>query len=138
MKNLIIIFLACCIFSFTGVTNAAELSANDLKVLKQVDIPVYPGLEFMNGNLQSMMSVRFVSADNINTIREWYRNNFPKWSINDLYGSWILYDAKPGGGPMNYMTKKHIMIVENINLPQWYGLPENMTTEVMIAIPGLN
>lgn len=118
------------------LVNASELTVNDSKTLKQAGIPIYPGLEFMNGITGDLISMRFATSDNVKILREWYRKKLPKWAVYDEYGIWILYDGKPGGGPANYMTKKNISIMENTNIPQWFSMPANMTTEVTITLPG--
>lgn len=134
-KFLLVSLLVCQILF---LVNASELSVNDSKILKQAGIPIYSGLKYMNGITGDMISMRFATSDNVKTLREWYRKKLPKWAIYDEYGLWILYDGKPGGGPTNYMTKINIAIMENKNLPQWFSMPENMTTEVTITLPGAN
>jgi hypothetical protein len=133
-SKIIVISLLVCQTLF--LVNAAELTVNDSKTLKQAGIPVYPGLEFINGITGDLISMRFATSDNVKALREWYRKELPKWAIYDEYGIWILYDGKPGGGPANYMTKKNISISENTNIPQWFSMPANMTTEVTITLPG--
>jgi len=134
ISKLLLISLLVCQPLF--LVDASELSANDSKILKQAGIPIYPGLEYMNGITGDMISMRFATSDNIITLREWYQKHLPKWAVYDEYGIWILYDGKPGGGPGNYMTKKNISIMGNTNIPQWFSMPANMTTEVTITLPG--
>ena len=132
------LFVSLLAYQSLFLVNASELSVNDSKTLKQAGIPVYSGLKYMNGITGDMISMRFATSDKVKTLREWYRKNLPKWAIYDEYGIWILYDGKPGGGPANYMTKKNISISENKNLPTWFSLPKNITTEVTITLPGAN
>ena len=135
MKNLLLITLACCVFGFTSGIGAEELSAQGSKVLKQTGIATYPSSKFVNGTTGDITSFRFASSDNVNKVREWYRKKFPKWAIEDRYGSWILYNGKAGGGPAEYMYKNQVLIMENKNLQQWFGLPASMSTEIIISLP---
>lgn len=122
---------------FSGFNSYAEgtLSAGNKDILKKAGIPLYSGLRYVNGGTGDITSMRFASTDDVKTVRDWYRKSLPKWALNDEYGSWILYNGKPGGGPANYMTKNQVMVMENKNLQQWFGLPASMTTEVVINIP---
>lgn len=129
------VILACCVLSLSYGAGAAELSAERSKVLKQTGIPVYPASTYVNGTTGDITSFRFASSDEVKKVREWYREKFPEWALNNEYGSWILYNGKPGGGPAEYMSKHQILIMENKNLQQWFGLPASMTTEIIISLP---
>ena len=135
MKNLLIITLACFVFGFTVSIGAEELSAEGSKILKQIGIPVYPGSKFINGTTGDITSFRFASSDGEKKVRDWYREKFPKWALENNYGSWILYNGKPGGGPAEYMYKNQILVQENIMLIEWFSLPASMTTEIIISLP---
>jgi hypothetical protein len=135
MKNTMMLFLTCCVLCITYAVDANELSAQGSKVLKQSGIPVYPAATYVNGTTGDITSFRFASADNVKKIRAWYREKLPEWALSDEYGSWVLYNGKPGGGPVEYMTKSQVLIGENNNLQQWFGLPASMTTEVIITLP---
>ena len=135
MKNLLLVILACCIFGFTGGTGAEEFSAEGSKVLKQIGIPIYPAAKYANGTTGDITSFRFASSDELKKVRDWYREKFPQWAIYNEYGSWILYNGKAGGGPAEYMYKNQIMVLENKNLQEWFGLPASMTTEIVIMLP---
>jgi hypothetical protein len=135
MKNIMMVVLACCVLCITCAVDANELSAQGLKVLKQSGIPVYPAATYINGTTGDITSFRFASSDNVTKVRDWYREKLPEWALNSDYGSWILYNGKPGGGPAEYMTKSQVLIGENNNLQQWFGLPASMTTEVIITLP---
>ena len=135
MKNLLIVFFACCALCFSVVTAAAELSAEDQKLLKEIGVPPYPDAQYINGSLAGMTGVRFATSDAVEKVRNWYREKFPKWAVDAKYGTWILYNGKPDGGPAEYMTKTQVMVIENKNLQQWFGLPASMTTEIVIMLP---
>lgn len=134
-KTFLFIVLSLIFISFNASANN-PLSSKDKDILDKAGVPIYSGLEFMNGITGDMISMRFATSENVKTLREWYRKKLPKWAVYDEYGIWILYDGKPGGGPANYMTKINISITENTNIPQWFSMPANMTTEVTITLPG--
>ncbi len=130
-------FITALLLSLMSVGVCAEnmLPAKDKAVLEQAGVPLYPGLQFVNGAIQGEMGVRFATADDVEKVREFYRKAFPSWALNDEYGSWILYNGESGGGPMAYMSKNQVMVAENENLQAWFGVPEDMKTEVVIALP---
>lgn len=134
-KTFLFIVLSLILISFNASANN-PLSVKDKDILDKAGVPIYPGLKYMNGITGDMISMRFATSDNVETLREWYRKKLHKWAVYDEYGIWILYDGKPGGGPASYMTKKNISITENTNIPQWFSMPANMTTEVTITLPG--
>lgn len=135
MKNIMLLVLTCCALSLTFGVGAEELSAQRAKVLEQTGIPVYPAATYVNGTTGDITSFRFASSDDVKKVRGWYRNKFSEWALSDEYGSWILYNGKSGGGPAEYMYKHQILIAENKNLQQWFGLPASMTTEIIISLP---
>ncbi|GBE14971.1 MAG TPA: hypothetical protein ENH32_01115 [Proteobacteria bacterium] len=137
MKRTMIFTLTIClplIFS-AGIALAADLPAKDVKILKEAGIPLYKGAEFLNGGLGGEIGARFASSAPVEDVRAFYKGKFPAWALNAEYGSWILYDGKPGGGPAAYMGKQQVSVKENKNLPSWFGVAKNMTTEIMIVVP---
>jgi len=114
---------------------AGTLSGADAKKLESSGIPSYPGAVFVNGTLGGGMGVRFATSDPVEKVRAFYRQRLSSWALDDQYGSWILYDGKPGGGPAEYMDKKQVMVTKNGNLPGWFGLAGEMTTEILVVVP---
>jgi hypothetical protein len=127
----------CLLLMFTaGIALAADLPAKDAKILNEAGIPVYKGAEFTNGGLgDELIGARFASSSAVEDVRSFYRSKFESWALNDQYGSWILYDGKPGNSPAAYMGKQQVSVVKNENLPSWFGLDKNMTTEIIIVVP---
>jgi len=117
-----------------GIALAADLPAKDAKILKEAGIPLYKGTEFINGGL-SEIGARFASSAPVEDVQAFYREKFPSWALNAEYGSWILYNGEPGGGPAAYMDKQQVSVKKNKNLPSWFGLDKNMTTEIIIVMP---
>ena len=115
---------------------AADLPAKDAKIMEEAGIPLYKGAEFINGGLgDELIGARFASSAPVEDVRAFYQDKFPNWALNAEYGAWILYDGEPGGGPAAYMGKQQISVVTNKNLPEWFGLAKNMTTEIIIVVP---
>lgn len=139
IQNINLVFILLALLNFTANADADNsLLKVDKDILDKVGVPVHSELKYLNGITGDMISMRFTTTDNVEALREWYREKLPKWAIYDEYKLWILYDGKPGGGPANYMTKINISIMENKNIPQWFSMPSNMTTEVIITLPGEN
>ena len=118
------------------VVLAADLPAKDTTILKEEGIPVYAGAEYVNGRLgESMQGLRLVSPADLEEVRAFYRSELPSWALNAEYGSWILYNGEAGTGPAAYMGKQQVMVVENKMLPEWFGLDESKTIEIVIVVP---
>lgn len=115
---------------------AADLPAKDAKIMEEAGIPLYKGAEFINGGLgDELVGARFASSAPVEDVRAFYQDKFPNWALNAEYGAWILYDGEPGGGPAAYMGKQQISVATNKNLPEWFGLAGNKTTEIIIVVP---
>lgn len=120
----------------TVIALAADLPAKDVKILEEAGIPLFKGAEFINGGLgDELVGARFASSATVEDVRAFYRDKFPNWALNAEYGAWILYDGEPGGGPAAYMGKEQISVVTNKNLPEWFGIAKNKTTEIIIVVP---
>jgi len=120
----------------TVIALAADLPAKDVKILEEAGIPLFKGAEFINGGLgDELVGARFASSAPVEDVRAFYQDKFTKWALNAEYGAWILYDGEPGGGPAAYMGKQQISVVTNKNLPEWFGIAKNKTTEIIIVVP---
>ena len=120
----------------TVIALAADLPAKDVKILEEAGIPLFKGAEFINGGLgDELVGARFASSAPVEDVRAFYRDKFTNWALNAEYGAWILYDGEPGGGPAAYMGKQQISVVTNKNLPEWFGIAKNKTTEIIIVVP---
>jgi hypothetical protein len=134
MKKMIITMLGC-MFFLGGVAVAAELSDSHTKLLKESGIPLYKGTQFINGGLgDDVVGARFATSAAVDDVRTFYREAFPGWALQSEYG-WTLYDGKSSKSPAAFIGKKSVTVQENKNLPEWFGLPQDMTTEIMIVVP---
>ncbi len=134
MKKMITTMLGCMLF-LGGVAVAAELSDSHTKLLKESEIPLYKGTQFINGGLgDDVVGARFATSAPVDDVRMFYREAFPGWALQSEYG-WTLYDGKPSKSPAAFIGKKSVTVQENKNLPEWFGLPQDMTTEIMIVVP---
>lgn len=129
------LFVLTAIALSTVAAWAQGLSPKDAAVLKGAGIPVYQGAKYINGQLGGISGVRFVSSADLEEVRAFYRSALPGWALNSQYGTWILYNGKPGGGPATYMNKQQVMVVKNMKLSSMFGLDKEMTTEIMIVVP---
>jgi len=135
MKKLIT-SVAFFLFFISGVAFAAELTDRDARLLKQSGIPLYKDSQFINGGLgDDVVGARFATKAAVDDVRKFYRDAFPDWALQSEYG-WTLYDGKPSKSPADFIGKKSVTVQENKNLPEWFGLPQDMTTEIMIVVPG--
>lgn len=115
----------------------AGWSANDIPAEAQETIdatgfPIYPDASYCTGD--PSMGMRLASSDSVEKVREWYRAQFPEWSVYDKYGGWILHPG-PADAPMPVvMSGNQVSITQNPALPEWHGLSPDMTTEILIAV----
>ena len=128
LRWLIFILFAC----LTINAHAADLKQSDISLIESVGVPVYSEAIFVYGN--SDVGFRFATSVSPDEVRKWYREKLPKWSVLDEYGSWIMYDGKPGAGLGEVMSKNQILIKKNEDLPGWYSLEKSLTTEITIMI----
>ena len=134
MKKLITTMLAF-MFFLGGIAVAAELSDSHSKLLKESGIPLYKDTQFIDGGLgDDVVGARFATSAAVDDVRTFYREAFPGWALQSEYG-WTLYDGKPSKSPAAFIGKKSVTVQENKNLPEWFGLPQDMTTEIMIVVP---
>ena len=128
MKRLILVlFLICSANSY-----AASLQPSDAQLIKAAGVPVFPKATFAIGSKAA--GFRFVTSTPPEEVRSWYRQKLPEWSLLDKYGSWILYNGKPGMDMRGVMSNNQIGVKSNDKLPEWYGLDKNVTTEILIMI----
>jgi len=112
---------------------AGSLSDQDEKLIKNAGIPLYSKARFVYGN--SSVGYRFASSEPVQAVQLWYRAKLSTWPVMDQYGSWIIYNGKPGAGLGEIMSKPQVTVQINDKLPEWHSLDKNMTTEIVIMIP---
>ena len=111
---------------------AASLQPSDAKLIEAAGVPLFTGATFVNGNKD--VGFRFASSTSPEEIQKWYRQQLPKWSLFSEYGGWILHNGASDIGMGEVMSKNQINVKHNDNLPQWFSLNKNMTTEIVIMI----
>lgn len=122
-------------FFLGGVAVVAELSDSHSKLLKESGTPLYKGTQFIDGGLgDDVVGARFATSAAVDDVRTFYREAFPGWALQSEYG-WTPYDGKPSKSPAAFIGKKSVTVQENKNFPEWFGLPQDMTTEIMIVVP---
>ena len=126
-KMLIILFLVFSVNSY-----AASLQPSDVKLIEAAGVPLFSKATFVYGNRD--VGFRFASSTLPEEVQQWYRQQLSKWALFNEYNSWILYDGAPGSGMGEVMSRNHVSIQHNDNLPQWHSLDKNMTTEIVIMI----
>lgn len=115
-----------------GVWAGDEIPANYQAAIDAANVPAYPGAVFCTGDPASGM--RLATSDSVETVRNWYRAQLPDWNTYEGYGSWILY-AGPADASMTVVFSNYqVSVKENAEIPNWHGLPADMTTEIVIAL----
>jgi len=128
MKIMALLFLG-----FVAVSaNADELSAADAQLLNEAGIALCDTCEFVNGGRD--IGYRFASSASVDSVKQWYLQTMPDWSEGDLYGTAVLYKGEPGRGMRELMTSTQIVISKNMDMPEWFSVAEDVTTEVIVMI----
>ncbi|RME55626.1 MAG: hypothetical protein D6790_15790 [Caldilineae bacterium] len=136
MKTLISL-VALFLFLGAGAVFAADLPDKDAKYLEGAGIPLYKGAVYTNGGLgDAYVGARFACNAPVTKVQAFYREKFPNWAlISDQYGTWILYEGEQSEQMGAYMGKKSISVREEKQLPGWFNLSSDMTTEILIVVP---
>lgn len=128
MNKLFALFL----MFFSVSSYAISLPVPDSKLIEDASIPLNPEAIFVYGNKSA--GFRFAASLSPEKVRQWYRQQLPKWSLYNKYGVWMLYDGVSDKGMAEVMSVNNISITHNENLPEWHSLDKSMTTEIVIMI----
>ena len=116
--------------------HAAEVPAEVAAAMEATGVPMYPGAVYCLGDPVSGM--RIAAGDDPEKVRSWYRKSLSEWSLyhSETIGIWTLYDGPADlTGYGEIMTYNNVSILANEELPAWYGLAKNMTTEITMGLP---
>ncbi|UCF31137.1 MAG: hypothetical protein JSV26_01545 [bacterium] len=130
-KALVVILLG--LLTWAVPILAADIPAGVKADLDGAGIEVYPGAVYCIGSAD--MGVRFATKDSPEAVREWFRKKYPGWSVREEFGMWTLYDGPPGKDFGDIVSFSNVNVQTNKQLPGWHSLPEDMTTEILIALP---
>jgi hypothetical protein len=126
-----VLLTALMLWSIVG-WSGNDIPAAAQKIIDAVNFPIYPDAVYCTGD--PSMGMRLASSDSVEKVREWYRAQFPDWSVYEEYGGWILHPG-PADAPMPVvMSGYQVSITQNPALPEWHGLSADMTTEILIAL----
>jgi len=128
MKRLAFILIV--LFSVNAF--AANLQPSDSKLISDSGVPLYSNATFVNGSKD--VGYRFATSTKPEEVQKWYRQQLPNWALYKEYGGWIRYDGASGMGMGEVMSENQVMVKKNDNLPAWFSLEKNMTTEIVIMI----
>ena len=139
LKRMLIVVLSCVLF-IPSVSLSEELSASDRKMLEKAGIPPYPEA-VLYGRVESMttgtITFSFATSDNLEKVRDWYKEKLSGWGVTEYFGSFGIYRGKEGLEWMEAMVNDNVVIDEDKNMHQWYEqLKPNMTTLVKITLMG--
>lgn len=129
MKKMI---LFLCLVCTATVASATDLPGPDAELINNAGIPLYDKAVFAYGN--SSVGFRFATSDSPETVRQWYMEQLSGWTVFDQFGSWLIYNGKPGLGMGEVMSKDQVSVQVNDKLPEWHSLDKSMTTEIVIMI----
>lgn len=111
---------------------AASLQPTDAALIKGAGVPTYAKATFVYGSKD--VGFRFATNVSPDEVKQWYRDQLSSWALFDQFGSWILHNGAPSAGMGDVMSQNQVMIQKNDQLPGWYALSKDMTTEIVIMI----
>ena len=117
--------LATCVY-------AANLPADDAALIEAAGIPIHPDAEFVYGN--SSVGFRFATDKPVAEVREWYVDNLEGWTLTEAFGLWAIYEGPEGLGFGERMSVNQVTVDTNDEMPGWYSIDANMTTEIVVQI----
>lgn len=133
MKIIHALSLSLLVMWSTSAWSGNDIPAEAQKILDAANFPIYPGAVYCIGD--PTLGIRFASSDPVESVRKWYQSKFPEWASYEEYGGWILHPG-PADAPMSVIfSGKQVSVATHDSLPQWHGLSEDMTTEIVIALP---
>ena len=128
--------LVIAVFLASSASYSAEVPAEVAAAMEATGVPMYPGAVYCLGDVDTGM--RLAASDDPQTVRAWYQEKLPTWSLyhSETIGIWTLYDGPAGlTGYGDIMVLNNISVLANEELPTWFGLNGDLTTEIMMALP---
>ena len=125
--------LALIFISISVNTFSQDILSADAKLINDAGILIYPNSTYINGGKD--VGYRYVSNEKPEVIQEWYRQQLSTWALYAEYGGWIIYDGEAGLGIGDLMmTLNQVSVQHNENLPEWFSLDKDVTTEILIGV----
>ena len=103
--------------------------------MEKAGVPVYPGAVYCIGD--ASVGIRLATSDSEDKVRAWYVEHLSGWALFEDFGSWMLADS-PASASMSERMESNVVVVDtNAQLPEWHGLDADMTTQIVISLPGM-
>ena len=127
------ILIATIFLAITAGAFGEILPVEDSALIDGAGIPIHPDATFVYGN--SQLGFRFATSESPEAVRKWYLEHLKEWALLEDMGLWILYNGPKGlGFPEFFMSRSHVTVSMNDELPDWHSLDEGMTTEIVLMI----
>lgn len=133
IKKIFVLLLSFILINVISAFGNSKIPSEVKDTIEKSNFPLYPGAVFCLGD--AINGMRFASKDNPEKVRQWYISKLPEWSKYTKFGGWMLYEGSSGVGMYEVMKYNRVDVHENKELPSWYSLPSNMTTEILVALP---
>lgn len=135
MNRLIGALFLCLLLPPLSFQARADMPADTAAQIEQAGIPIYPGAVYCIGDVQ--IGIRLATDDDLEAVRQWYRDKLPDWGLMTDWGLWVLHDGGPikSGADLMSDSLTSITIGEQAMMPGWYGLDADMTTEILLKAP---
>ena len=111
---------------------AASLPAPDAALIEDAGIPIHADATFVYGD--SSVGFRFATATPVAEVRSWYAEQLGDWTLTESFGLWAIYDGPEGLGFGERMSVNQVTVDTNDDMPGWYSIDADMTTEIVIQI----
>jgi hypothetical protein len=116
----------------------AALAGGDIPVATRADleatgVPVYPGAVYCIGNAEA--GIRLATNEPRDTVRAWYAEQLPGWTVFEDFGMWMMADSPPGSSFPERVESNNLIVDTNDQIPEWHDLAADMTTQIVIVLP---
>lgn len=132
-KNSLFWGLAAIIVLLGGqVAFGQDMTETQKNALESVGVPMYPGSSFLTADEDGHVVLWFSSADEPDTIMDWYEENLPDWSAATIGSTRVVYKGPAGLAKEEIMALPYLFVSSAEKL----GNDPDDDNEITLRIPG--
>lgn len=132
-KNSLFWGLAAIIVLLGGqVAFGQDMTETQKNALESVGVPMYPGSSFLTADEDGHVVLWFSSADEPDTIMDWYEENLPDWSAATIGSTRVVYKGPAGLAKEKIMALPYLFVSSAEKL----GNDPDDDNEITLRIPG--
>jgi hypothetical protein len=109
-----------------------DMTETQKNALESVGVPMYPGSSFLTADEDGHVVLWFSSADEPDTIMDWYEENLPDWSAATIGSTRVVYKGPAGLEQEEIMALPYLFVMPAEKL----GNDPDDDNEITLRIPG--